>query len=767
MILRSFAVFIGALTLVTPSLAKSREKLPVDYVDPMIGALTTVPGAGGGKTFPGAATPFGMVQLSPDTVTGGDNGSGYSWDMPTIEGFSFTHMSGVGWYGEFGNLQVMPEVGDLVTDRDAAKSPYDKKSEVAQAGYYSVFLDRYRVRTELTAAPHAGILRFTYPESPRSRIKVDLVRRIGGDGSHSSAQFVRQVDDHTVEGWLKCDPSGGGWGNGAGGVSYTLYFSMRTSVPVKTFGTWDGSDVSRSLKERTGTKLGFFLEFPTAQGQQVLLKSGISFASLAGARANLAHDLPGWDFEAAHRAARRRWSDALGRVALEGGSDDEKTVFYTSLYHALLDPRSVTDVDGSYVAPDQQVHRVEGWTPRTCFSGWDVFRAEFPLLNVIAPDVVNDQVNTLMQVNAMGASKGLARWELMGKDTPIMLGDSGVCVIADAYLKGIRGFDAEKAYAMCREVALGPSDRSNREDLEHWTKQGYCTGDLGISNTLEEAYADYALARFAEALGKTDDARRFYATALNYRNTFDPSVGWFRAREANGNWTAWNGRLHSGGCIESNPEQQGWFVPQDVEGLIGLVGGRDEFVRQLTEFFENTSAEQVKGWNDWYNHSNEPVHHCAFLFTYAGAPWLTQKWSRFICENAYGTGPQGLCGNDDVGQMSAWYVLASSGLYPVSPASDVFILGSPLFPKVTLHEGGKHKNAFTIVAHNTSKANLYVQSATLNGKLLQRAWITSREISQGGALVFEMGPQPNKSWGSDPKFAPPSLSKPASLAEAK
>ena len=758
------AIFmVSALSLATQMVAQAAGKSPVDYIDPMIGAMTTIPGSGGGKTFPGPATPFGMVQLSPDTVSGGDNGSGYSWDMNTIEGFSFTHLSGVGWYGEFGNLQVMPQTGDLVIDRDAAKSPYTKDTEVAQAGYYSVMLDRYHVRTELTAAPHAGILRFTFPQAANSRIKVDLTRRIGGDGSHSSQQFVRKVDEHTFEGWMKCDPSGGGWGNGAGGISYTLYFSMQTSVPVQTFGTWDGADISRTRKERTGTRSGFFVEFPTTANQQVVLKSGISFVSVEGARANLAHDISGWKFDDVRKAARAMWSKAIGGASIDGATEDQKTIFYTAVYHALLDPRSVTDVDGSYFGPDKKVHKTGDWTARTCFSGWDVFRAEFPLLNLIEPQVVSDQVNTLMQINTLGETKGLPRWELMGRDTPIMLGDPALAVIADAYVKGIHGFDADKAYEMCRQVAQGPIDKSNREDFEHWRTLGYCTGDLSISNTLENAYADYAVGRFAEALGKTEDARSLYKTSLNYRNVFDPSVGWFRPRKDNGEWMPWSGRLTSGGCVESNPGQQGWFVPQDVAGLIGLVGGREEFVRQLDSFFSHTSAADIKGWNDYYNHSNEPVHHIAFLFTYAGAPWLTQKWSRFICDNAYGTGPQGICGNDDVGQMSAWYVLASAGIYPVSPASNVYIIGSPAFAKTTFRLGGSGK-AFTVEARHNSSANIYIQSASLNSKPLDRAWITHDEVERGGRLVLQMGPMPNKSWGADPKWAPPSLSTAAATA---
>jgi predicted alpha-1,2-mannosidase len=619
-------------------------------------------------------------------------------------------------------------------------------------------LDRYRVKTELTSTPHSGMLRFTFPDSGTRRIKIDLTRRIGGDNAHSTAQWVRQVDDHTFEGWMKCDPSGGGWGWGAGKVSYTLYFSMQTNISVKRFGVWDGSHVSYDVKEQNGSQSGFFLEFPASQMQQTLVKCGISFVSVDGARANLAHDIPGWDFDAVRQASRRLWSQALGDVAIRGGSEAQKTIFYTALYHALLDPRTVTDVDGTYIAPDQQPRKIKSWTARTCFSGWDVYRAEFPLLDLIRPDIVNDEVNSLMQVNELGPTKGLPRWELMGRDTPIMLGDPALSVISDAYLKGIRGFDAHKAYTMCLQVAQGPEEKSNRIDLKHWLANGYCTGDTSISLTLESAYDDYALGRFAEAMGKTDDRQSLYKTALNYRNGFDKEVGWFRGRNENGGWQDWNGRLRSSGCIESNPEQQGWFVPQDVAGLIDLVGGKDEFNRQLNEFFENTSPDQIKGWNDWCNHSNEPVHQCAFLFAYSGEPWLTQKWSRFICDNAYGTGPNGLCGNDDVGQMSAWYVFAAAGLYPANPVSNVYIIGSPTFDKATFRVGAQHKQIFTIIANDNSASNIYIQSAKLNGKALQKAWLTYDEIARGATLELQMGPQPNKSWGSNPSLVPPSLS---------
>ena len=748
---RRAAMFAAVLSAV--SLPAARALAPVDEIDPTIGTITTGPNDACGKTFPGAATPFGLVQLSPDTVTGGDNGGGYSAEMTTIEGFSFLHMSGVGCYGDLGNLQVMPETGPLVTGRDEAKSLYRKETELAKAGYYGVTLDRYGVKAELTAAPHAGMLRFTFPASQNSRIKVDLTRRIGASAdSHSTAQWVRQVDDRTVEGWMRCDPSGGGWGCGPG-PTYTVYFSMRFAKSVKTFGTWDGADVSTTLKERAGRRAGFYVEFPTKQGETVTVKSGVSFVSVDGARANLAHDIPGWSFDDVRVKARALWASAIGRARIDGGSDTQRQIFYTALYHTMLDPRGVSDVDGAYIGADHKPHLAKGFVYRSIFSGWDVFRADFPLQTIVTPSLINDEVNSLMQMTELGGVRGLARWELMGTDAGTMVGDPGVNVICEAYLKGIRGYDGAKAYSLARAVALGPADQSNRDDFDHWTKLGYCADGASLSETLENSYSDYALSRFAGALGKAGDAALLGRTSQNYRHVFDADAGWFRGRNADGTWMG-----ADAGCVESTPHQQGWFVPEDVPGLIGLVGGRDQFVDRLNDFFVKTPPDQIMRWNSEYNHSNEPVHQCAFLFTYAGAPWLTQKWSRYVCDNAYKTGPGGLDGNDDVGQMSAWYVLASAGFYPVSPASGVYILGSPIFPKVTLRLDPKyaHGKTFTITAANTSDANIYVQSATLNGKPLTRAWITHAEITNGGTLALTMGPAPNKNWGADVKDAPPS-----------
>jgi predicted alpha-1,2-mannosidase len=752
----------------------------VDDINPMIGASTSRE-LGEGKTFPGPATPFGLVQPGPDTITGGDNGPGYSWDHKSIEGFSFTHMSGVGWYGDLGNFLVMPTTGPLKTERgvngaeDGYRSRFHHETEIAQAGYYAVTLDDYHIRAEVTAAPRAGLLRFTFPQSDVSRIQIDLARRVGGT---STRQYVKVVDDHTIEGWMKCPPEGGGWGDGAGKANYTVYFSAQFSVPLKNVGVWSANipddwkrhrediespryreavahaEVLRGCRGKEGKHLGFFVEFPTTAGEQVMLKAGISFVSIAGARENLQHDIPDWDFDGAHRQARELWAHALSGIEMEGGTTTQRKIFATALYHTMIDPRAFSDVNGLYAGADGQVHQTSDFTYRTIFSGWDVFRGEYPLLTIIRPDIVNDTVNSLMQQAELSGDGYLARWEILGAESGCMIGDPAVSVFTDAYLKGIRGYDVAKACELCRDSVMGP--KSSRKDLAAYEAKGFVPGS--ISWTLEDAYFDYCAGRFAAALGHTNDAQVLLKRALNYQNIYDPAVGNMHAKNADGSWTPWLGATKEGqGCVESNPYQQGWFVPQDVPGLVKLIG-RDYFIRYLSAFFEKTPTNFL--WNEYCNHANEPVHHTAYLFTYAGAPWLSQYWSRFLMDHAYHNEVNGLCGNDDVGQMSAWYVLSAMGFYPVSPVDGVYIIGSPIFDRVTLRLDSHYYpgRQFTVITHNNSATNVYIQSAKLNGRPLERAWIRHAEIVAGGTLEFEMGPEPNKNWGSAPGQLPPSLS---------
>ena len=748
-------------------------KSPADYVNPFIGASTSAGKAGIfhglGKTFPGAATPFGLVQLSPNTITGGDNGSGYSYEHTSIEGFAFTQMSGVGWYGDLGNLLVMPTGGPLKTfagrmdhPGEGYRSAYSKKSEKASAGYYAVRLTDYNIRAELTAAPHSGMMRFTFPASRQSRLQIDLGRRVGGS---STLQYVQYIDEHTIRGWMKCTPLGGGWGNGDGHADYTVYFYAHISKAMANFGVWSAgigedwnpkledlgtdryreklatADVSRGVTEGKGKHIGFFAEFATSSNEQVLLKSGISFVSMEGAQHNLETEIPDWDFENIRRQARLLWNNALQKISLEGGSDEEKTVFYTALYHTLIDPRAFADLDGKYVGGDGRIHQSGKYTRRTIFSGWDVFRSQFPLQTIINPRVVSDMINSLVDLADETGRHYLERWEFLNAYSGCMIGNPAVSVIADAYAKKIRDFDVGKAYGYC----LNSCHQFDNSQL------GYTWGEDGISKTLEYAYSDWCLSRLASALGKTEDEAIYGKKALDYKTIFDDSVGWFRPRRQDGSWEPWpaQGRLQQDyATVESNPYQQGWFVPQDIPGMVRLMGGREKVKKDLIDFFEHTPQNMM--WNDYYNHSNEPVHHVPFLFNRIGFPWLTQQWTRAICTRAYHNSVEGLVGNEDVGQMSAWYVLAASGLHPVCPGDERYEITSPVFNRITIRLDKNYASGstFTIIASNNSPRNLYIQSAKLNGKPINRCWINHSEIAAGGVLSLTMGSKPNKNWGT-------------------
>ncbi|MBT3380105.1 MAG: glycoside hydrolase family 92 protein [Lentisphaerae bacterium] len=739
----------------------------VNRVNPMIGAVAYAEGTtdahGFGKTFPGAVTPFGLVQLSPDTITGGDNGSGYSYEHTTLEGFSFTHMSGVGWYGDLGNFLMTPTVGELKTARgtpdapeDGYRSRFSHDTEVAEAGYYAVTLADYGIRAELSAAPRSGILRFAFPEHAQSRIQIDLSRRVGGT---STEQLVKVVDEHTICGWMKCPPEGGGWGNGGGKADYTVHFCCRFSKPLKRHGVWHAdiptdwarknpdvasdayqsvvaaADVTYGVREAQGPHLGFFSEFATTAGEVVTVKCGISFVSIEGARANLEHDIPHWDFDAVRTGARATWAHALSSVHVEGGTDDDRIKFYTALYHSMIDPRSVSDVNGDYIGADGRVHRAADFTYRTIFSGWDVFRSQFPLQTLVNPGMVNDEINSLLQLAELSGRGYLPRWEILNSYSGCMLGNPGVSVIVDAYEKGIRNYDIDKAFVYCKSSV----DTFTNGEL------GYSPNGKGcISETLEYAYSDWCFARFAESLGRNDLADEYDNRSQAYRNLWNDEIRWFRSKDEDGNWLEWQGKtVHGQGCRESNPYQQGWFVPHDVPGLIDLMG-HDYFLQELVALFENT-PEDFR-WNDYYNHPNEPVHNIAFLFNEIGAPWLTQKWTRTICANAYGADAFGLCGNEDVGQMSAWYVLAAMGVHPICPGDGKYQITSPVFERIEIALNPQYYpgKTFTIAATNNSETNLYIQSMKLNGKALDRFWITHQEIAAGGMLEMEMGPEPGQ-----------------------
>lgn len=766
----SALLLAAALSSAPASTGLAREA--VDYVDPFIGTGSQ------GKTFPGADTPGGMVQLSPDTIMGGDNGSGYRYYHTTIQGFSLTHMSGVGWYGDLGNFLVMPTLGPLKTwwgetgkPGTGYLSPFHHETESAQAGYYAVTLADTQIRTELTATPRCGMFRFTFPENPAGRVQIDLARRVGGVSTH---QTVQLAGDQAIEGSIECTPAGGGWGHGAGHVKYTMYYRAEFSRPLGDFGIWraklpegshsdllqnpafrkacENAEVVPNCRTAEGEHLGFYANFATHAGETILLKAGISFVSLEGARRNLAAEISGWDFDAVRSQARQSWAAALGRMSVTGGTEGQKTAFYTALYHAFLDPRIFSDTDGKYPGGDDQPHVASGYTKRTIFSGWDVYRSEFPLLTVIAPSVVDDVIHSFVDLAEQNGTHYYDRWELFNSYTGCMCGDPAVVVLNDAWQKGIRDYDAERAYA----YAVNSRERDGNGE------RGYATGHYGLSTTLECANDDWNLSQLAAELGHKADAAKYGARAQAYTNLFDATLpwsysgtdtnthpdwrGWFRAKNEQGQWLPWQGLLSEKTVQEATVYQEGWAVPEDIDGLIALHGGKAVFIAKLEDFFERTP--NAGKWNPYYNQPNEPVHLVPFLFNRAGAPWLTQKWVRIV-DGTYQSGPEGLCGDEDVGQMSAWFVLAASGLHQACPGDPRYEIFSPLFDRVTFQLDRKFARGqtFTVIAHDNSPTNVYIQSAALNGQPINRCWLTQSEITAGGTLELTLGPRPNERWG--------------------
>ncbi|HEX3009760.1 MAG TPA: GH92 family glycosyl hydrolase, partial [Bacteroidales bacterium] len=562
---------------------------------------------------------------------------------------------------------------------------------------------------------------------------------------------------------MKCTPDGGGWGNGDGKANYTVYFYAQFSKPLKDFGVWTANipdtqkrklenieseayqmliakaKVLKGTREITGKHLGFYTRFSTKPQEQVMLKTGISFVSIEGARQNLKSEIPGWDFVRVKGNARNLWNTALSKIRVEGGTEEEKAVFYTALYHTMIDPRDYSDVDNQYTGGDGETHLSKNFTKRTIFSGWDVFRSQFPLQTIINPELVNDMLNSLTELADQTGKGYFERWEFLNAYSGCMLGNPAVVVLADAYAKGIRNYDASKAYSYavnsCEKFGNG--------------SRGYTPNPLSISYTLEYAYTEWCVSQLAHALGKNEDEKKYALLGQSYRNIFDTTYHWFRPRNADGSWEAWpaEGRLKQWyGCMESNPYQQGWFVPHDIDGMVKLMGGREKVLADLANFFEKMPSNLM--WNDYYNHPNEPVHHVPFLFNRLHEPWNTQKWSRIICRDGYHNAVEGLVGNEDVGQMSAWYVLAASGLAQICPGDNRFEITSPVFSQISIQvlPNGKPKT-FKITAHNNSPENIYIQSAKLNGKELNRCFLDYKEIVAGGELEFEMGNKPNKSWG--------------------
>jgi len=745
----------------------------VDYVDPIIGTDFH------GHTFPGAALPGGMVQLSPDTgVEDWDWCSGYHYSDNSVMGFSHLHRSGMG-AGDWGDILLMPTIGDIKVVPGSKENPdegyrsrFSHDEEVASPGYYAVNLKDYSVKVELTVSERAGFHRYTFPKSEVAHILVDV-----GHGIREKFRVGSEVE-------IISDTEIAGHRHSHGFVkNKNVYFYAKFSKPFKASGTWNGADIKSGSKEDTGLYLGAYVDYETSENETIEVKVGISYTNIEQARLNLEKEIPGWNFDEVKKAAAERWNTSLSKIEVETptGNDEQynhnkKVTFYTALYHALLFPATFSDVDGKYVGLDGQVHTATNFTYRSDFSLWDVYRAQMPLLTIIEPQRIVDGVNTMIAQYEQGG--WLPTPQQFGNSyTNDMIGDHPVDVIADAYKKGITDFDAEKAYEAVRKNALEtpPADHPSRGrvGLSYYMDLGYLPYNKvreSVSRTLEYAYNDWCVAQFAQALGKTDDYNLFLKRAHNYMNLMDPETGLARPKDSDGKWlTPFNPTFVGHGdqrhYTEANAWQYTWFVPHDVQGIINFEGGKEQFISKLDTLFTMSSEVQetvsdVTGLIGQYAHGNEPSHHTLYLYNYAGAPWKTQELARKVMDELYHSGPDGLCGNEDMGQMSAWYVLSAMGFYPVAPGQNVYNIGSPEFAKVTIHLDKKYYPAgeFVVEVENNSKDNKYIQAATLNGSALDKPWFVNDAIKNGDKITLQMGPQPNKNWGSKPEDAPPSMS---------
>lgn len=738
-------------------------------------------GTGGeGHTFPGATVPFGMIQLSPDTEIKPRKeaygwAAGYRHGDPTIVGFSHTHFSGTG-HSDLGDVLVMPIAGEVKLERGDSKiarsgyrSAFRHDDEVAQPGYYAVTLDDYKIRAELTASERVGVHRYRYPSGQAAHVLIDLRTSLYDYPGKVLWSRVRLRPDGTVTGFRETR----GWAPGR-----QLYFAMRFSRPVSGHAFHDteadvaykgfpppGEKDPTQRAQIEGRQLVASLDFKDAPGQELIVKVAISPVSEDSAIANLDAEVPGFDFDRVRAQARERWSQALSAIDAEGDAAARKS-FYTALYHTLMGPSLFMDSDGRYRGPDNAVHEAKGFRYHSTFSLWDTYRALHPLLTLVQPEQRNsDFVNSLLASRKHSPYGVLPVWSFHGQETWCMIGYHAVPVIADAYMKGIRGFDANEALeAMVASADYGPYD-----GIAQYKQLGYVPIDEegeAASKTLEYAFDDWTIARMAGAMGRKEVAARFEKRAGNWRHAFDASSGFMRARKRDGSFREPFDPSASGygsDYTEGNAWQYSWYVPQDVAGLAKAHGGADKLIARLDQVFEAkvdpkifAHMEDITGLIGWYAHGNEPSHHVAYLYGYAGQPWRTQERLKQIMASQYAPRPDGLAGNDDLGQMSAWYVFTALGFYPVAPASNEYIIGRPFLPKASLNlPNGKR---FTVIAEGLDEAHAYIGSATLNGQPLDRAFLRHEEILAGGELRFVMQAQPNREWASHPKQLPYSMS---------
>ena len=723
------------LTCMLVSCTPTQEKHETDYtlyVNPFIGTDFT------GNTYPGAQAPFGMVQLSPDNgLPGWDRISGYFYPDSTIAGFSHTHLSGTG-AGDLYDISFMP----VTLPYKEAEAPlgihskFSHEDESAYAGYYQVRLKDYNINVELTATERCGIQRYTFPEA-QSAIFLNLKKAMNWDFTNDS--YIEKIDSVTIQGYRFSD----GWAR-----DQHIYFRTRFSRPFEKM-ELDTTAIIKDNK-RIGTAVIARFDFNTKEGEQILVNTAISGTSMDGAAKNLQAEVPENDFDKYLAETKANWNRQLSKIEVKGDNEDDKVNFYTALYHSMIAPTIYNDVDGTYYGPDKKVHQADGWVNYSTFSLWDTYRAAHPLFTYTEPERVNDMIKSFIAFYEQ--NNRLPVWNFYGSETDMMIGYHAVPVIADAYLKGIGDFDAEKALNACvatanldsyrgiglyKELGYIPYNVTDHYNAENWS----------LSKTLEYAFDDYCIAEMAKKMGKQDIADTFYKRSRNYRNLYNPETSFMQPRDDKGHFIkGFKADDYTPHICESNGWQYFWSVQHDIDGLIDLVGGKNRFAEKLDSMFTYHPAADAElplfstGMIGQYAHGNEPSHHVIYLFNSIGFNERTQYYVAKVMNELYKNEPAGLCGNEDCGQMSAWYVFSAMGFYPVNPVSGKYEIGTPLFPEMQLHlTNGK---TFTVLAPNVNKKNIYIQSTKVNGHPYDKTYITHEQIMSGATVEFEMGSTP-------------------------
>lgn len=709
------------LIAVLAQYASTAQKNYTALVNPFIGT------GGHGHTYPGASVPFGMMQLSPDTrMADWDGSSGYHYSDSVIYGFSHTHLSGTG-IPDYCDLLFMPFTGETKWEKEDYRSTFSHANEKAEPGFYEVLLDKHKIRAQLTTTTRAGMHQYVFPSGGNGKLLIDLTHR-----DKLLDVFIEKINDHEVRGFRRSRS----WAS-----DQQLFFHIRSEQP---FYTETHSDTVNGKETITKMVLSFIIP----PDKTARFSVGISGVDLDGAKKNLDQEIKDWNFEAIRKQARLQWNKELSVIDVKGGSHDQQVVFYTALYHSFLSPNIYQDVDGRYKGTDQKIHKADGFVNHTVFSLWDTYRAYHPLMTIINQNRTRHWIKTFLKQHEQGGM--LPVWELSANETFCMIGYHSVPVITDAWLKGIRGYDGKKMLDAMRSYA-----ESTRFGLQQYREQGFISNDReheSVSKTLEYAYDDWCIAQFAKSLGNDSVYRQYLQRAQYYKNIFDPATRHMRGK-LEGMWhQPFDPKEINNFFTEGNSWQYSFAVPQDMATLMKMHGGRESFLRKLEELFttssQTTGRDQadVTGLIGQYAHGNEPSHHMAYLFNYAGKPWRTQELVHQVCNEFYKNSPDGLIGNEDCGQMSAWYVFSAMGFYPVNPANGIYEIGTPVFDEVVIRlENGKK---FEIRAARKNPGSFYVQAASVNGKAHPKTFIRHTDIMKGGRLALAISDKPSAIFGT-------------------